>query len=122
MRVLTRNDLRLRCVHKITHAPQPLHICRQNHSCTPTSAPVGNDAVYIALRDLLPGDEVTYDYACTETPESSHMPFECRCGAAECRGTVTGRDCLDPALRARYEDCFSSTVRTFQAAQGGAVH
>lgn len=92
-----------------------------NHSCDPSAAPVGGDSVYVALRDLSPGDEVTYDYCCTETTESSHTPFDCRCGHASCRGTVTGLDCVKPELIARYADCFSSTVRAFQAAHAAAI-
>jgi SET domain-containing protein len=85
-----------------------------NHSCKPTAVPF-NNTVYIAARDIAPGDEITYDYCTTETPESSHTPFTCRCGDAACRGTITGLDCLDPVLMARYDGHFSSTVVAFQS-------
>jgi len=64
-----------------------------NHSCDPNCTSVIEDRrIYIdSLRDLAPGEELTYDY-CFITRDR-HTPavkrrFPCRCGAANCRGTL----------------------------------
>ena len=64
-----------------------------NHCCDPNCVFQG-DELCIASRDIGLDEEVTYDYATSETPASSHMPFPCRCGKASCRGTITGDDLL----------------------------
>ena len=58
----------------------------QNHSCEPNSAFDGLDVV--ARRDIECGEEITLDYAEFMNEESD--PFACCCGAATCRGTVSG--------------------------------
>ena len=58
----------------------------QNHSCAPNTAFAGLDVV--ATRAVASGEEFTLDYAEFMNEESE--PFECRCGAAACRGTVWG--------------------------------
>lgn len=87
-----------------------------NHSCDPTALLAGADTL-VARRDLIPGDEVTYDYATSDA--NPHHGFVCRCGAATCRGSVTGEDWRDPALQARYGDAFSpyllQRIRTSRA-------
>jgi uncharacterized protein len=88
-----------------------------NHSCDPTALLVGADTL-VARRDLLPGDEVTYDYATSDA--NPHHGFVCRCGAATCRGRVTGDDWQDPALQATYGDAFSPyLLRRIRDAQHG---
>jgi D-alanine-D-alanine ligase len=81
-----------------------------NHSCEPTGWLSGLDVV--ARLPLERGDEITLDYA---TFYNEHMPdFECRCGAASCRGTVRGTDHLD-AFVARYDEHVSDYVRRKRA-------
>lgn len=75
-----------------------------NHSCDPTAQLVGADTL-VARRDLVPGDEVTYDYATSD--DNPYFGFVCRCGAAVCRGLVTGDDWRDPVLQERYGEAFS---------------
>ncbi|CAI5995228.1 unnamed protein product [Closterium sp. NIES-64] len=58
-----------------------------NHSCDPNTW-YANPRCMVALRDIQPGEHVTYDYACTETEGSMHAGLRCRCGAACCRGTL----------------------------------
>ncbi len=77
-----------------------------NHACEPTAWLEGLDVV--ARFPLERGDEITLDYAtfCNEI-----MPdFPCGCGAPACRGTITGRDYLGPAV-ARYGAHVSDYVR-----------
>lgn len=54
-----------------------------NHSCHPTSLAPGFD-IEIAVRDIYPGEQVTDDYGTLNL----EAPFECACGAADCRSTV----------------------------------
>ena len=70
-----------------------------NHSCDPNlwwAAPY----TLAARRDIGAGEELTNDYGTSTGEAGFRMP--CRCGAALCRGTVTGRDWTRPDLRRRY--------------------
>ena len=62
-----------------------------NHSCDPTAWVLyegqGEGAWLVARRDLAPGDEITCDYSINVTGGST---WPCHCGAARCRGEVTG--------------------------------
>lgn len=75
-----------------------------NHACDPSALLVGANTL-VARRDLAVGDEVTYDYATSDA--NPYLGFVCRCGAATCRGEVTGEDWSDPQLQASYGDAFS---------------
>ncbi len=58
----------------------------QNHSC---DANCGFDGLnMVARRAIALGEELTLDYA--EFMNEQSDPFECNCGAAQCRGTITG--------------------------------
>ncbi len=64
-----------------------------NHSCDPNcEADEVNGRVFIkALRDLMPGEELFYDYGLTVderyTPKLK-KEYACHCGAPQCRGTM----------------------------------
>ena len=75
-----------------------------NHSCAPNIG-VRGQIVFVAMRDIGAGEELTHDWAMTDDDDSS---VTCRCGAAACRGTVTGRDWRRPELQARYGGFFSA--------------
>ena len=64
----------------------PAEWAPQNHSCEPNTGFHGLNV--IALRAIAKGEELTLDYAELLNEESE--PFECTCGAASCRGLVTG--------------------------------
>ena len=70
-----------------------------NHSCDPN---LWWAAAYTlaARRDIAVGEELTNDYATSTGEEDFVMP--CRCGSAQCRGVVTGRDWSRPELQQRY--------------------
>ncbi|MEL6312210.1 MAG: SET domain-containing protein-lysine N-methyltransferase, partial [Pseudomonadota bacterium] len=73
-----------------------------NHSCDPNcgirlNAEGGHDIV--AMRAILTGDEITFDYA-MRNYVIEHFPPVCRCGAAMCRVRITGWRDLDPARKA----------------------
>jgi hypothetical protein len=64
-----------------------------NHSCEPNCAAVieGGRVFIETLRDVAPGDELTYDYAIGRegtADEASRERYACRCGARRCRGTM----------------------------------
>lgn len=57
-----------------------------NHSCEPNlvSRIVRGHILYVALRDIKPGEELTIDYRFDKDVEK----VVCRCGSAKCRGTI----------------------------------
>ena len=75
-----------------------------NHSCEPNALLSGQIAL-VARRDIVPGEEICYDYAMTDG--SPYDEFPCSCGAAACRGRVAGDDWQLPELQARYRGHFS---------------
>jgi hypothetical protein len=60
-----------------------------NHSCAATCLSPGFD-FEIAVRDILPGEEITDDYGTLNLEE----PFPCLCGAPNCRGSIQPDDPL----------------------------
>lgn len=75
-----------------------------NHSCNPNIGLQGQ-ITFVAMRDIVAGEELTHDWAMTDNDDSS---TECRCGAVPCRGTITGKDWQRPELQQRYGTYFSS--------------
>jgi SET domain-containing protein len=61
-----------------------------NHSCEPNAfmKTVHNHILFMALRDIKPGEEITVDYESTLHPNSK----KCTCGARSCRGTINRID------------------------------
>lgn len=57
-----------------------------NHSCAPCAVLRGRTLV--ALRTIVAGEQITFDYATTEYEMAE--PFACGCGAAACRGVIRG--------------------------------
>jgi uncharacterized protein len=57
-----------------------------NHSCEPNSYMkiVYGHILFIALRDIQAGEEITVDYESTLHPDKKR----CTCGARSCRGTI----------------------------------
>ncbi len=74
-----------------------------NHSCDPNIG-VQGQIVFVAMRDVAAGEELTHDWAMTDD-DSYEMP--CACGAAACRGVITGQDWRRPELQRRYGDYMS---------------
>ena len=75
-----------------------------NHSCEPNVGVQGN-VVFVTMRDVAPGEELTIDYAMIDDFPGE---MQCRCGAAGCRGTVSGYDWQRPELQERYGRYFSA--------------
>lgn len=64
-----------------------------NHSCAPNcESEVENGHIWLdTIRDVAPGEELTYDYALTretEDDEAEEARYPCHCGAPGCRGTL----------------------------------
>ena len=70
-----------------------------NHSCSP-NAGIVRDRDLAALRDILPGEQIQYDYSTTMDEQSFTM--NCRCGAPGCRGVVTDFSELPVAVQDYY--------------------
>ena len=92
-----------------------------NHSCAPNLG-IRGQIVYVALRDIAAGEELTYDWA---MEENSMERTKCRCGERLCRGVITGRDWRIPRLQRRYRGYFSEylaakirAARTRERAKG----
>ena len=78
-----------------------------NHACNPNIGVCGQ-IVFVAMRDIRAGEELLHDWAMTDDDNSSMI---CRCGARDCRGTVTGKDWQRPELQARYAGYFSAYLQ-----------
>jgi hypothetical protein len=74
-----------------------------NHSCDPNMA-IEGQIVFTALRDIAADEELTHDWATTDDED---YEIACRCGAADCRGTITGQDWRRGDLRAKYQAHFA---------------
>ena len=61
--------------------------------------------VFVAMRDVTPGEELTIDYAMIDDFPGK---MQCHCGTAGCRGTVSGYDWRRPELQERYGRYFSA--------------
>src|ERR1044071_4874551 len=69
-----------------------------NHSCDPNLG-VRGEIIFVAMRDIPAGEELTHDWAMTDDDDYS---MECNCGAPRCRKTLTGKDWQRPDLQKRY--------------------
>lgn len=75
-----------------------------NHSCEPNVG-VRGQIVFVAMRAVEAGEELTHDWATTDDDE---YELECRCGAETCRKVITGQDWRRPDLQEKYRGYFSS--------------
>ncbi len=70
-----------------------------NHSCQPNGG--FDDGLHlVALRDILPGEEITWDYG-TAIDEADFEGFPCECGALSCRERVVSFRHLPGAVQER---------------------
>lgn len=73
-----------------------------NHSCSPNIG-IKGQIVFVAMRDIAANEELTHDWA---TTDDLAYEIRCRCGSSECRGIVTGKDWMKPALQRQYKGWF----------------
>jgi SET domain-containing protein len=75
-----------------------------NHSCNPNLGMRG-EITFVAMRDIQAGEELTHDWATTDDDDYS---VECKCGTANCRKILTGKDWQRADLQKRYAGYFSA--------------
>ena len=92
--------------------------CLINHSCAPNAfAEIKNRRIFIrADRVIEPGEEIVYDYWYSTDPDYTlddlKRIYPCRCGAAECRGTLAA-----PPKKPRAKKAAAKTTKA-KAANG----
>ena len=69
-----------------------------NHSCDPNIG-VQGQIVFVAMRDIEAGEELTHDWAMTDDEPDD---LECNCNAPNCRKIVTGQDWRRKDLQEKY--------------------
>ena len=69
-----------------------------NHSCEPNIG-VQGQIVFVAMREIEAGEELTHDWATTDDGE---YEMECQCGAETCRQIITGQDWRRKDLQKKY--------------------
>jgi hypothetical protein len=76
-----------------------------NHSCEPsTRVEVDSDgrANLWTVRDLRPGDEITFDYSSVQVLDSRFRIESCRCGARSCRRRIGDFTRLEASEQERF--------------------
>jgi SET domain-containing protein len=63
-----------------------------NHSCDPNTGFARHDPVLYALRDIVPGEELSWDYSTSISLKGWSLP--CLCGSKCCRGVILPFDDL----------------------------
>ena len=71
------------------HLHDPWFMGKVLHHCDPNCTVDMERRRFTARRDIAAGDRVTMDYEQTE--DVLFRPFECRCGAPNCRRYIVGR-------------------------------
>lgn len=79
-----------------------------NHSCLPNSG-IKNDRFLVALKDILPGEEICYDYS--TTMDEDNWTLRCECGEENCRNVI--RDFKDLPLEVQKKYCELNIVQSF---------
>jgi hypothetical protein len=74
-----------------------------NHSCEPNIG-VRGQIVFVAMRDVEAGEELTHDWATTDDDDYT---TECNCGSASCRKILTGKDWQRRDLQEKYRGFIS---------------
>jgi len=70
-----------------------------NHSCEP-NAGIRADIYLVALRDIQPGEEITFDYSTSMSEKLETMA--CQCGCPSCRRIIGDFHDLPNELKVRY--------------------
>ncbi len=80
---------------------------RMNHCCDANCGIVGQ-TVFVAMRDIEEGEELTFDYCMSESdPE---YEFSLNCNKSVCRKKFSGNDWKKPELQKKYKGFFSSYI------------
>ena len=76
-----------------------------NHSCEANCGVIDLFRL-VAMRDVSPGEEVTWDYEMTE--DSPWYRLRCRCGTPSCRKVIGTYQRMPAAVRRKYKGFISS--------------
>jgi SET domain-containing protein len=82
----------------LTEAEREGSMIFSNHSCDPNIG-VQGQIVFVALRDIQAGEELTHDWATTDDDD---YEMACHCGAPNCRQVITGQDWRREDLQKKY--------------------
>ena len=87
-----------------------------NHSCNANTWWTADDELS-ARRDIPKDEEISYDYATTDIDKSKgnneEFPWECRCGAKNCRKKLYWNDILRPEIYWLHKGHLPSWVQDF---------
>lgn len=70
-----------------------------NHSCEPNCG-VKNLFQIVAMREILPGEEITWDYEMTE--RHPYWRMKCKCGNSNCRMIIGNFENMPADVRKKY--------------------
>jgi SET domain-containing protein len=88
----------------VTAEERELSMLYSNHSCDANIGMRG-EITFVALRDIEADEELTHDWC---TADDDDYSLECKCGAANCRKILTGKDWQRPELQKQYAGYFSA--------------
>ncbi|CAF3346676.1 unnamed protein product [Rotaria socialis] len=75
-----------------------------NHSCDPNCGFATDDEFTVmAIRDINPGEELTYHYGCLDSETTLSTNFVCKCGTYNCVGELKYDFWRDPEWQKKYE-------------------
>ena len=74
-----------------------------NHSCDPNCG-IRGEITFVAMRDIIVGEELTIDYA---TVDNEEYKFMCNCRSMNCRQEITGFDWKNNDLQMKYKGFFA---------------
>ena len=80
-----------------------------NHSCD-ANLWLADEVTLVARRAIAAGEELMIDYALFTVDPDWRLEQPCRCGAADCRGTIAGNDWQLAAVQQRYYPHFSPFI------------
>jgi hypothetical protein len=78
----------------------PDYLQYTNHSCNPNAFFNTTTMEFLCIKEIHPGDELTFFYPSTEWMMA--QPFDCYCGAPECIGVIQGAAHLSDEILSRY--------------------
>jgi hypothetical protein len=87
-------------ISKHEHIEELSRLAYLNHSCDPNVLIDFSQMELRAVRDIKPGEELTFFYPSTEWDMST--PFQCLCGSSQCLKRITGARYLPLNVLGRY--------------------
>ncbi len=75
-----------------------------NHSCAPNAGVLitNNEAILIAIKDIYPKDEITFDYS--TTMDEDYFELNCNCGSQNCKGRIRDFKYLPDNIKEKYAE------------------